>query len=231
MPERLRGLRTFVRENSLSLFFGALFVLALVGQSFAGWFQLNQQHAAEGLGRLTWWQYVTSADFAVDVSENWQSEYLQFLLYLTMTVWLLQKGSPESKELHMAGRESAEEQKIGEHADADSPAWARTGGWRTAVFSRSLALVMGAIFLASWMVQSVAGWAAFNQTRLERMQDPISWVAYLTNADFWSRTLQNWQSEFLAVGSMAVLSIYLRERGSPESKPVGSPHSATGVEG
>ena len=231
MPERLRGVRTFVRENSLSLFFGGLFVLALVGQSFAGWFQLNAQHAAEGLAQLTWWQYVTSADFAVDVSENWQSEYLQFFLYLTVTVWLLQKGSPESKELDKAGRESAEEQKIGEHATADSPAWARSGGWRTAVFSRSLALVMGAVFLASWLVQSVAGWAAFNETRLSQLQDPISWVDYLTNADFWSRTLQNWQSEFLAVGSMAVLSIYLRERGSPESKPVGSPHSATGVEG
>ena len=90
---------------------------------------------------------------------------------------------------------------------------------------------MGAIFLASWLVQSVAGWASYNQSRLQRLQDPIGWPDYLTNADFWSRTLQNWQSEFLAVGSMAVLSIYLRQRGSPESKPVGAPHSSTGIEG
>jgi len=81
------------------------------------------------------------------------------------------------------------------------------------------------------LAQSVAGWAAYNETRFQQLQDPLTWGAYLVGADFWSRTLQNWQSEFLAVGSMAVLSIYLRQRGSPESKPVGSPHASTGVEG
>ena len=90
---------------------------------------------------------------------------------------------------------------------------------------------MVTIFLASWVVQSVAGWAAFNETRLEKLQDPISWSSYLLNADFWARTLQNWQSEFLAVGTMVVFAIYLRQRGSPESKPVGESHSSTGVEG
>lgn len=224
-------MRKFVRECSLSLAFGVLFLAALVGQAIAGWKQLNAQQVAEGLGRLTLPQYLTSADFAVDVAENWQSEYLQFLLYLLLTVWLLQKGSPESKELDSAGRESEKEQKIGRYATADSPRWARVGGWRTGVYSSSLALAMAAIFLTSWLAQSVAGWAAFNETRLQRLQDPVGWGAYLLNADFWARTLQNWQSEFLAVGSMAVLSIYLRQRGSPESKPVGQPHHSTGVEG
>jgi hypothetical protein len=224
-------MRRFVRESSLSLVFGVLFLAALVGQAVAGWKQVNPEQVAEGLGRLTLPQYLTSADFAVNVAENWQSEYLQFLLYLLLTVWLLQKGSPESKELDRAGRESAQDQKIGEYATAESPRWARVGGWRTSIYSWSLALVMAAIFLASWLVQSIAGWAAFNETRLQRMQDPIGWGAYLMDADFWARTLQNWQSEFLAVGSMAVLSIYLRQRGSPESKPVGQPHHSTGVEG
>jgi hypothetical protein len=90
---------------------------------------------------------------------------------------------------------------------------------------------MGLIFLMSWLAQSIAGWAGFNETRLQRLQDPISWHRYLLNPDFWSRTLQNWQSEFLAVGSMAVLAIYLRQRGSSQSKPVGEPHSSTGVDG
>ncbi|GAB3026400.1 hypothetical protein GCM10011376_12950 [Nocardioides flavus (ex Wang et al. 2016)] len=85
--------------------------------------------------------------------------------------------------------------------------------------------------VGSWVVQSVAGWAAFNEDRLQQLQDPIVWTAYLANADFWARTLQNWQSEFLAVGTMAVLAIYLRQRGSPQSKPVGEPHDSTGVEG
>ena len=174
---------------------------------------------------------MTSADFAVDVAENWQSEFLQFWLYLTATVWFLQKGSPESKELDKAGRESDKDQKIGQYAQSDSPRWAKTGGWRTGVYSSSLAIVMGLIFLLSWLAQSIAGWATFNETRLQRLQDPITWRSYLLNPDFWSRTLQNWQSEFLAIGSMAVLAIYLRQRGSSQSKPVGEPHSATGVEG
>ena len=191
----------------------------------------QREAGRRGLGRLTLPQYLTSADFAVDVAENWQSEYLQFLLYLLLPVWLVQTGSPESKELGRAGRESPEDQKLGEHSTSESPRWARADGWRTAVYSSSLALAMGSIFLASWLVQSIAGRAAFNESRLQRLQDPIGWGAYLMNADFWARTLQNWQSEFLAVGSMAVLSIYLRQRGSPESKPVGQPHHSTGVEG
>jgi hypothetical protein len=224
-------MRRFVRENSLSLFFGVLFVGVLVGQAFAGWHQVNAQLTAEQLGHLSFWRYLTSADFAVDVAENWQSEFLQFWVYLMATVWLLQRGSPESKELENAGRETDEEQKIGPHADPDSPAWASSGGWRTRVYSSSLAIVMGTIFLASWLVQSVAGWAAFNETRLQQLQDPISWHEYLGNADFWARTLQNWQSEFLAVGTMAVLAVYLRQRGSSQSKPVGEPHTATGIDG
>ena len=168
---------------------------------------------------------------AVSRAENWQREFLQFWLYLTATVWLLQRGSPESKELEKAGRESDKEQKVGDHAEPDSPAWAKSGGWRTRVYSSSLAIVMGSIFLVSWLVQSIAGWAAFNEERLQQLQDPIGYTSYLGNADFWARTLQNWQSEFLAVGSMAVLAIYLRQRGSSQSKPVGEAHSATGVDG
>ena len=218
-------------NNSLALAFGLLFLASLVGQAFSGWQQFNDQQVGEHLATIGFWDYIASSDFAVDVSENWQSEFLQFLLYLLLTVWLLQQGSPESKELDKAGRESDEDQKVGEHATADSPAWAKAGGWRRAVYSNSLALMVGAIFLASWLVQSVGGWAAYNETRLQQLRDPISWGAYLLHSDFWARTLQNWQSEFLAVGSFAVIAIYLRQRGSPESKPVGASHESTGVEG
>ena len=224
-------MRTFLRHNSLSLFFGGIFLASLVGQALVGWHLFNSEQLAERLGPVSLIEYVTSADFAVDVAENWQSEFLQFWLYLTATIWFLQKGSPESKQLDKAGRESDEEQKVGRFAEADSPRWAATGGWRTRVYSSSLAIVMGLIFLLSWAAQSVAGWATFNQTRLQRLQDPISWPSYLGNPEFWSRTLQNWQSEFLAVGTMAVLAVYLRQRGSSQSKPVGASHDATGVDG
>jgi Domain of unknown function (DUF6766) len=224
---RVRG----VRQHTLSLVFGGLFLAALVGQGLAGWGAFNSDQVAAGLGQLSLGRYLTSASFAVDVAENWQSEYLQFTLYILGTVWLVQRGSPESKELSKAGLESDRDQKVGQFATADSPRWAKVGGFRTGLFSWSLSLVMGGIFLSSWTVQSVAGWASFNEERLERLQDPQSWGQYVLGPDFWARTLQNWQSEFLAVGSMAVLSIYLRQRGSPESKPVGAAHSSTGVEG
>ena len=110
----------------------------------------------------------------------------------------------------------------------DSPAWVRAGGWRMRVYSHSLVLVMGAIFLVSWPAQSIAGWSTYSEQQLQQRLPPVDWPEYLATPDFWSRTLQNWQSEFLAVGSMAVLAIYLRERGSPESKPVGDPHGETG---
>lgn len=220
-----------VKQSTLSLFFLALFLLTLVGQALAGWSAFNNEQAASDLGTISLGRYLTSADFAVDVAENWQSEYLQFLLFIVATIWFVQKGSPESTALDETGLESDEQQKVGAHVQPDSPAWARAGGWRTAIFSWSLTLTMGLIFLASWFTQSVAGWASFNEVRLGRMQDPLTWAGYVTNADFWSRTLQNWQSEFLAVGSMAVFAIFLRQRGSSESKPVGEPHPSTGVSG
>jgi hypothetical protein len=223
--------RRFLKENSLGLVFGVLFLIVLVGQAFAGQAEFNQQQLTDGLPPVSFARYVTSADFGVDVAENWQSEYLQFLLFILFTVWLLQKGSPESKSLDQAGLESDKDQLVGPHARADSPAWAKAGGWRRSLLSNSLGLVMGALFLLSWLAQSIAGVAAFNERQLSQLQDPVSWARYVTEPDFWNRTLQNWQSELLAVASMAVLSIYLRQRGSPESKPVGAAHTSTGVEG
>ncbi|MCY1140009.1 hypothetical protein OWR29_18550 [Actinoplanes sp. Pm04-4] len=224
-------MRRFLRNNAIGLVFGGLFLVVLVGQAFAGLAVFNEAQRASGLPDVSFWRYVTSASFGVDVAENWQSEYLQFFLFILLTVWLLQKGSPESKSLDKPGRETDEEQKIGRFSDERSPKWARTGGWRTRIFSNSLGLVMGLIFLGSWLAQSVAGVAAFNEEQLSERQDPLSWGQYVLAPDFWNRTLQNWQSELLAVASMAILAIYLRQRGSSQSKPVGSPHEATGVEG
>ena len=223
--------RRIAHENGLMIFFGVIFLLALIAQGLTGHADYNNQQVVDGLQQISLVRYLTSADFAVDVAENWQSEYLQFLLYITATVWLVQKGSPESKPLDNAGRESDEDQKVGEYATPESPPWARRRGWRLTVYSRSLSLVMGGIFLASWLAQSIAGQSAYDERRIAQLEAPVSWLSYISSADFWNRTFQNWQSEFLAVASMVGLSIYLRERGSPESKPVGTPHDATGVEG
>ncbi|MDQ0585581.1 DUF6766 family protein [Streptomyces rishiriensis] len=221
----------FVRDNGMSLGFGCAFLLALAGQAIAGCAEFNNQLAVDGLAQVGFLDYLTSSDFAVDVTENWQSEYLQFFLYIFATVWLLQRGSPESKEMDKAGPESDEDQRVGEHAAPDSPRWASAGGVRQALFSRSLGLLMAALFFFSWLAQSVAGVAAYNEQQLRQLQAPVDWGHYVSSADFWSRSLQNWQSELLAVASMAIFSVYLRQRGSPESKPVGAPHSTTGLEG
>jgi Domain of unknown function (DUF6766) len=226
----------FLKENGLTLFFGVLFLCTLAAQGITGHQMYNEEevtHArllGEQAETLSLGRYLTSSHFGQAVMENWQSEYLQFALYLYLTIWLLQKGSPESKALHKAGRESDEEQQIGEHSDKDSPRWARVGGLRTFLLSNSLLTVMGAIFIASWFAQSVTGWSVYNAEQIEHEAERVGWWGYVGTSDFWQDTLQNWQSEFLAVGSMAVLSIYLRQRGSPHSKPVGAPHEATGVE-
>jgi hypothetical protein len=206
-------MRGFVRSNGLGLFFGGIFLLTLIGQALVGHADFNHQQLSHHDDPISLSRYVFSSSFGSDVMENWQSEFLQFTLYILATVW------------------SDEEQKVGEHATRSSPRWARLGGWRTRIYSNSLVIVMTAIWLASWGVQSVAGHVAYNAEQFDHQLAAISWLGYIGTSDFWNRTLQNWQSEFLAVGSMAVFSIYLRQRGSPESKPVGAPHHATGVEG
>jgi hypothetical protein len=225
------GARRFLRDNGLGLAFAAVCLLTLAGQAAAGHAQFNQEQYASGLPSVSVGRYLTSASFAADVAENWQSEYLQFLLYVLGTVWLVQRGSPESKPPDKVGRESDEDQQLGAHVTEESPSWAKAGGWRTAVYSRSLGLLMGAVFLLSWVAQSIAGWSAYDERQLGQLEKPLSWGEYVLASDFWSRTLQNWQSELLAVGSFAVLAVYLRQRGSPESKPVGAPHASTGTGG
>ena len=218
----------FVRDNGLTLAFLLLLLGALLGQSISGVEVYNAQQMEAGGQQLSWAAYLVSSGFAVDVAENWQSEYLQFALYILATVWLVQRGSSESKEPADIGAESDADQQIGRYAKSDSPSWARVGGLRTAVYGRSLGTVMGAFFVASLLAQAIAGRAAYNHDQLLQREDPVSWLGYASSADFWNRTLQNWQSEFLAVASMAAFSIYLRQRGSPESKPVGAPHHKTG---
>jgi hypothetical protein len=220
-----------LRDHSLSLFFLAIFLAALIGQAIAGHAEHNNEAIAHSGETLSFWRYVVSSDFGQAVMENWQSEYLQFTMFIFATVWLVQKGSPESKKPDEIGLQSDEDQRIAEHSGEDAPKWARTRGIRLWVYSNSLLLVMGAIWVGSWFAQSVTGWSTYNADQIDHDEQPLSWLQYLGSAEFWETTLQNWQSEFLAVGSMAVLAIYLRQRGSPESKPVGTPHAATSVEG
>lgn len=220
--------RGFLRDNALSLVFGLLLAASVVGQAISGLAGYNEEARTAGLQQISLWRYVLSSRFAADLAENWQSEYLQFTLYIVLTVWLVQRGSSESKKPGEEGRESDEQQRLGRFLRPDAPRWAAAGGWRTWVYSHSLVIVMGLIFVLSWAAQAVAGRVAHNEDRMRDLLDPVGLPAYLVGPDFWGRTLQNWQSEMLAIATMAVFAIYLRERGSPESKPVGAAHCETG---
>ncbi len=224
-------MRRFVRDNGLSLFFLALFLLALVGQSIAGYNLYNQEQVAHEAPTIDYLRYLVSSDFGANVLENWQSEWLQFWLFALATVWLFQRGSNESKKLEDLGLETDEQQRVGAHAPEDAPRWARARDWRLTVYSYSFTIVMGTIFLATWLGQSFASWSRYNEEQVEHGEPEASWGTYVTSSEFWDRSLQNWQSEFLAVGTMAVFTVYLRQRGSEESKPVGAPHAETGSSG
>ena len=220
-----------LRNNGLSLFFGLIFLLALLGQALTGHALFNEEQVASGLEEISFGQYLVSSNFAVDVAENWQSEYLQFLLYIFVTVWLVQKGSPESKELDEPGPESDEEQKVGEYADAGFAEVGPRSRLAPALYSNSLGLVMGLIFLAV-----LAGPVDRRRRRLQRgTARALPGPGQLGAVPRIAGLLEPNPAE-LAVrvprGRLhGVLSIYLRQRGSPESKPVGSAHDDTGTTG
>jgi hypothetical protein len=224
-------MRRFARENSLSLVCGTAFLASAVGQVLAGQRAFNEDQLAHGGETVSLARYLVSSNFGEALLENWQSEFLQFSFFILATIWLVQRGSNESKQLDEVGPESEQKQRIGIYAEERSPLWARAGGWRTKVYSNSLMVAMIVIFLGAWSTQSVTGWTEFNADQREHDQPTVSWVEYLGRPDFWEKTFQNWQSEFLAVGTLAVFTIYLRQRGSPESKPVGAPHEETGTSG
>jgi hypothetical protein len=218
-------------EQGLSLFFLAIFLLSLLGQSLAGVRVYNEEQLAHGGEAISWSRYLASSHFGGDVMENWQSEFLQFTTFILATVWFVQRGSNESKPLEDVGLESDERQQVGRFSHPRSPRWARVNDWRRRVYENSLLIVMLAMFFGSWLAQSLANWTQFNNDQTEHGEPVVTWLSYLVTSEFWNRTLQNWQSEFLAVGTMAVFTIYLRQRGSPESKPVGSAHETTGASG
>jgi hypothetical protein len=224
-------MRRFLRDNSLSIACLIAFALSLVGQLIAGHRAFNEDQLAHSGDTLSLVRYSVSSSFGSAVMENWQSEFLQFTFFILATIWLVQRGSAESKLVEEAGLESDQKQKVGKFAERRSPLWARIGGWRTTLYSNSLVIAMTVVFFGAWGTQSVTGWNEFNATQREHDEPTVTWTGYLAAPDFWEKTFQNWQSEFLAVGTMAVFTIYLRQRGSPESKPVGAPHDETASTG
>src|SRR3954469_16735811 len=167
-------MRRFARENSLTLVFLGLCLGALILQAVAGHAVFNNEADQHMEPHISFWRYVFSSSYAAAVMENWQSEYLQFTLFVILTVWLLQKGSPESKELGKDGLESDEDQQVGEHARPASPRWARAGGLRTRLYSHSLLITMTAIWISTWFAQAVTGRIDYNAEQLDHHKAGLS---------------------------------------------------------
>jgi hypothetical protein len=219
-------MRRVLRNNALSLTMFGLFLVFLVGQSFAGYRSSNNDNQEHGQPRESFAEYLTSGAFVEATFENWESEFLQLGVYVLFTAWLIQKGSPESK--NPEGEESDADPRA-ERDNPDAPGPVRRGGLALTLYEHSLSTALFALFLLSFLLHALGGHAEYNQQQLEHGQAAVSLWGFVTSSEFWFQSMQNWQSEFLAVGALAVLGIFLRQRGSPESKPVAAPHAQTGT--
>lgn len=218
-------MKRFWRDNGLSMVLFALFITFWVGQALTGWRDEVDERKAHGVAPPTLVQYLGSGSFVEATTENWESEFLQMFAYVLFTVFLYQRGSAESKSPDEA--EEVDRDPRGS-SRKDAPGPVKAGGWRLRLYEHSLSLAFLTLFAVSFVFHAVSGAAAYNEEQRLRSSPTVTVGEFLVHPRFWFESFQNWQSEFLAIWSMVVFSIYLRQRGSPESKPVDSPHSQTG---
>jgi hypothetical protein len=192
----------------------------------AGWRTANQENQEHHQPPESYLGYLGSGSFVEATFENWESEFLQMAGFVLLTVFLRQKGSPESKRLE--SEEAVDEDPQQARTRQGVPGPVRRGGLALVVYQNSLSLALGALFLLSFLLHALGGRAEYNHQQLQHGGAPTTLLGFVTSSQFWFQSFQNWQSEFLAVGALTVLGIFLRQRGSPESKPVAAPHAETG---
>ena len=215
------------KNNSLSIVVCALFLLCLLGHAISGWKAYNEEQQNHGEPPVTLSQFLRSNEFGETIFENWESEFLQMAFYVVLTVFLYQKGSSESKKHD--GTDEVDEDPETHRNDPDAPGPVKKGGWRLALYKNSLSIAFAVLFLISFVGHAAAGARKYNDEEREHgSTERITAMQYLAKPQFWYESFQNWQSEFLAVLAIVVLSIRLRQWGSPESKPVHAPHEETG---
>jgi hypothetical protein len=219
-------MRRFLRDNGLSVALFGLFVVCLVGQALAGWHTFLEERRVHAMPPIGFADYLATGHFIAAVFENWESEFLQMAAYVLLTVFLIQKGSSESKK---PGEDNPEDEPPHQHRDDPDAPWpVHRGGLALKLYSHSLSIALVALFLASFWLHLAGSTKHLNEEALEHRQPTRTMAETLVDAEFWYESLQNWQSEFLSIAVLLVLGIYLRERGSPESKPVAAPHAMTG---
>ena len=221
-------MRRLLRENGLSIVLVSLFLVFWIGQSVAGHREHNSEQREHGQPELGYGAYLKSADFWEATAENWESEFFQMFGYVLFTALLYQKGSAESRKLDET---EPVERDPRQHKRKNSPWPVRKGGWVLKLYENSLSLALFLFFLISISLHAVSGAAAYNSEQAVHGQaGSLSTLEYAGTSRSWFESFQNWQSDFLAIAAMVILSIFLRQRGSTESKPVDSPHSQTGSE-
>lgn len=216
----------FIRDNSLSLALLGLFLIALGGQAVTGWNSYNQEQQDHNQPQASFGEYLTEGHFIEAVFENWESEFLQDAVYVLFTAFLIQRGSAESKDPDKD--ESVDDDPRESQSDPNAPWPVRRGGAWLSLYKNSLLITFLLLFLFSFVMHAIGGAEEYSSEQLEHGGQAVSALRYMATNQFWFESLQNWQSEFLALFAMVVLSIFLRQQGSPESKPVASPHSETG---
>ncbi len=218
-------MRRFLRENGLSLTMLGLFLVAMAGQIVTGFRVDAEEQKSQGKAAPAFSEYLTSGHFVEAVFENWESEFLQMTLYVFLTAFLFQKGSPESRPLKP---KTSQEKEL--RATPQAPWSVRKGGFVLQLYERSLSLALLLLFLLSFVLHACGGARLYNQELARQGESAVSTWQYLGTAQFWFESFQNWQSEFLSIAVLVILSIFLRQKGSPESKPVDAPHSETATE-
>jgi len=219
-------MRKWLRNNGLSIAMFLLFAVSLVGQVFAGHRVHNEDQRDHSQPAVALSEYLRSGHFVEAVFENWESEFLQMAAFVFLTAWLYQKGSPESRKLE--GEPDLDKHPT-KSKKKNSPWPVHRGGLLLKLYSHSLSIALFLLFAISFVLHAAGGAREYTQEQLEHgTGGPVGTLSYMGTSRFWFESFQNWQSEFLSVGALIVLSIFLRERGSPESKPVDAPHSETG---
>ena len=217
----------FLRRNGLSLALTAIFLVFFAGQAWFGWQENNEDRLSHGDPPMALGSYLSSGHFLEATAENWESEFLQMFGYVLLTAALFQRGSSESKKLDEPEEVDRDPRAARHKKDAPWPV--RRGGVALALYQHSLSLAFLLMFLVSIWLHAVGGAREYSEEQLSHGGEAVSTWEYAATSRFWFESFQNWQSEFLALLAMVVLSIYLRERGSPESKPVDAPHHQTGT--
>jgi hypothetical protein len=214
------------RDRALTLVLMLFFMVFLAGQLAAGFLEYNATQRQEGKPAVSPQEYMTTGHPWEAIFENWESEFLQMAVFVLLTTFLIQKGSPESRRPGVKELVDLDPRDFADHPKVPWPV--KRGGWVLRLYEHSLGLAFLVLFLMSWAGHVAGGFAEFRHEQMDHGAAAPAFSSYLRSSQLWFESFQNWQSEFLAIASMVWLGVYLRQRASPESKPVHAPHDETG---